>query len=661
MTHLTLTAAQLRISPSNVRKIGKKDSVTALLASITAHGLLNNLLVKPADDKGIYDVFAGGRRLRAIQQGIKTKQLPKDFAIMVTVHDGAVSEDTEKSLAENLIRFAMTPADECRAFLDSINDDGDIEAVANRFGQTIRYVEGRLRLARLAKPIFDALAKGDISLEVAIGYCATPDQTKQLAVWKQVKGTHQNNYASVRRLINDGAIESTHPIALFVGEDAYVAAGGEIARELFTANEQSDWLNGALARELAEGKMIAAASQAQIEQGLGWITPTLEVNVPWQQTDKLHPYWGQKAVLTEAQTERAAAIDAQCDALEALLECGDDQDQATIDAAEQCRALEIEYNAITKQAEVIPDDDKPFVGTFMMLERDGTARLHHQLYTTQAPNRVKYGADDNGGKGSKSHTQSEAGENFSARLIDELAVQRRDILALYLAGDPALALDVTIFQLASSVLGDRALDTDCTIAVNRLNDPNIGEVASSHAALALDQIAATLDTSWAHHSDGVAAFTAFRAIPEDGKVAWLAYATAKSLQAARHSVKPSAFQYHIAAMLEVDVAAHWRPTAENYFDRVPKASILATLGSFGDAALVGRFSASKKGDLAKAAEKICAGDSFNTPDVKAKALAWLPAPMTFDASISAPVDQSGDVMLEPLGDDEAVEGNEAAL
>ena len=63
----------------------------------------------------------------------------------------------------------MTPADECRAFLDSINDDGDIEAVANRFGQTKRYVEGRLRLARLAKPIFDALAKGDISLEVAIG------------------------------------------------------------------------------------------------------------------------------------------------------------------------------------------------------------------------------------------------------------------------------------------------------------------------------------------------------------------------------------------------------------------------------------------------------------------------------------------------------------
>jgi ParB family chromosome partitioning protein len=57
----------------------------------------------------------------------------------------------EISLAENLIREAMTPADEARAYRDIVDGGADAEAVARRFGVTVRHVQGRLRLADLAE------------------------------------------------------------------------------------------------------------------------------------------------------------------------------------------------------------------------------------------------------------------------------------------------------------------------------------------------------------------------------------------------------------------------------------------------------------------------------------------------------------------------------
>ena len=122
-----------------------------------------------------------------------------------------------------------------QAYLAFMGDTPDIAAVAERFGQTVRYVEGRLRLAKLAKPIFAALSKGEISLELAAAYCSTTDQTKQIAVWKDHSGRYGHSFANVRRAINDGAIGSDHPIARFVGEAAYLGAGGRVERELFRA------------------------------------------------------------------------------------------------------------------------------------------------------------------------------------------------------------------------------------------------------------------------------------------------------------------------------------------------------------------------------------------------------------------------------------------
>src|SRR3546814_9829466 len=85
----------------------------------------------------------------------------------------------------------MTPAEECRAFQYFIGLKGDIDGVAKRLGVTRRFVEGRLRLATLAEPIFDALSEGGITLDIANAYASTENQAKQLHVWRSEEHTSE--------------------------------------------------------------------------------------------------------------------------------------------------------------------------------------------------------------------------------------------------------------------------------------------------------------------------------------------------------------------------------------------------------------------------------------------------------------------------------------
>ncbi len=66
--------------------------------------------------------------------------------------------------------LSTNPADEAQAFATLIVGGTTTEQVARRFGLTVRFVEGRLRLATLAPVVFDALAAGEITLDMAKAY-----------------------------------------------------------------------------------------------------------------------------------------------------------------------------------------------------------------------------------------------------------------------------------------------------------------------------------------------------------------------------------------------------------------------------------------------------------------------------------------------------------
>ncbi|MCY4406409.1 MAG: tyrosine-type recombinase/integrase [Rhodospirillaceae bacterium] len=111
---------RLEPSPANVRRTeAGKGAFAELKASIAAHGLLENLVARdigPADDLGErFAVIAGARRLAALNElaseGIIEATHPVPCRI---VANGAA--DGEISLAENVVRVAMHPADQVEAF-----------------------------------------------------------------------------------------------------------------------------------------------------------------------------------------------------------------------------------------------------------------------------------------------------------------------------------------------------------------------------------------------------------------------------------------------------------------------------------------------------------------------------------------------------------------
>lgn len=277
----TIPLNKLILSPRNVRKTNGEEDIESLADSIAAKGLLQNLVVSEAPgERGLYEVDAGGRRYRALQLLVKRKEIKRDFPVPVLV---VPREDaTEASLAENLQKIAMNPADEVDAFAAIIERyaESGIEApeeqianCARRFGVTVRHVRQRLRLAALAPEILQALREGRISLDAARAYASNPDPTAQLKVFtaeeKQAGKSWAHGAQAIRNALAAGTYPPTHPRVRYVGIEAYVAAGGRLEPDLFFGKDDDDDLimDPSIIDRLAYEKAASEADALAQEQG----------------------------------------------------------------------------------------------------------------------------------------------------------------------------------------------------------------------------------------------------------------------------------------------------------------------------------------------------------------------------------------------------------
>ena len=255
--------SQLVLSPANVRKTPATAAEDAELeASIRAKGILQNLIVHSVHD-GLYEVDAGGRRLAILQKLAAEGVINADDKIPCKIEEP--EDAAETSLAENTIRAAMHPADEFVAMAALIDAGATIEDVALRFGTSERRVRQRLRLGKLAPELLDAFRAGDIGLEAVTAFTLGADHAAQLAVWAQVR---EHSYISphrIRHLLTESAIALDSDLGLFVGVEAYEAAGGTITRDLFSADDEGFMDDAALVRRLAIEKLEAKATELRAD------------------------------------------------------------------------------------------------------------------------------------------------------------------------------------------------------------------------------------------------------------------------------------------------------------------------------------------------------------------------------------------------------------
>ena len=208
-----------------------------------------------------------------------------------------------------------------------------------------------------------------------------------------------------------------------------------------------------------------------------------------------------------------------------------------------------------------------------------------------------------------------------------------------------------VFTLADADGHDWRAKNASTLVGSVASGPVTGfEAKDAPASAALAEFAGSLDESWRAGESDVERFARFRALSGEARSAWLGHVVSRTLVASLACEGERSVPLHeeLGSLLEIETAHWWRPTAANYFDRVAKARTLEALDAAGGPELVSRYAASKKAELASAAERIFSGNFIGEAEVKERAQAWVPSIMLFtDADVPADLEEDASV------DDEA--------
>lgn len=150
-----LPLAEIRPNRYQPRRTFSDDSIQQLAQTLQEEGLLQPIIVR--QDQGGYEIIAGERRFRAAKS-LGWEKIP---AIVNNLDD---QQTASLALIENLQRENLNPVDEAQAYeqLMQLNDLTQTQ-LAQDIGKSQSYVANKLRLLKLAEPVQEYLAKGELS------------------------------------------------------------------------------------------------------------------------------------------------------------------------------------------------------------------------------------------------------------------------------------------------------------------------------------------------------------------------------------------------------------------------------------------------------------------------------------------------------------------
>jgi ParB family transcriptional regulator, chromosome partitioning protein len=344
-----LSACQL--APENARH-ASKAAISGLRDSIAAEGLLDPLHAYQ-DGKSIM-VWDGGRRLRALKALAKAKRLPETLRAGVPV----LVSDRESARRRSLVTFVrqdMHPAEEFRAYKALFDAGQDPAAIAASVGADARRVAQLLKLCALAPEVLDAFEAGAFGLDTAQAFTLTDDPDKQRAALAACGDWI--NAGRVRQLLKADMVSARDRLAVFVGRDAYVEAGGLIVTDLFADEHEAEtWADGGLVERLAAAKLEAAVAAIKVE---GWAFVTM--------VDPYDYSWGigyrrQKAAPVELTDTEGSAYDEAV----ATLEDNDASSEAWQAAEATVAALDAK-----RESGEIDAEQRASAGVFVQLDAGG--------------------------------------------------------------------------------------------------------------------------------------------------------------------------------------------------------------------------------------------------------------------------------------------------
>lgn len=621
--------SQLRASRRNVRKTGAVgQSIEALAASIERVGLLQNLTVTAAAGGEHYEVVAGGRRLAALKLLVKTKRLDADWLVpclLVQTQDARTV-----SLTENLQREAMHPADQFEAFAALVKEGRPIEDIAADFGVTPLVVQRRLRLANVSPRLMTDYRADQVNLEQLMALSIIDDHAAQEAAFYDAP-EWQRSPNALRERLTERDVDASHPLVRFVGLDAYETAGGSIRRDLFAQDDSGIYLDDfTLLEQLVRERLDALAGPVRAE-GWAWVQAVPQFSYADRQAFQAAPQVDREPTAREAR--HMAVLQGRIERTDAELD-----DAYEAEDADKVQALESRRDALmTQLAEIeeslfaYPPETLSVAGAVVSIDREGQPVIHRGLMreaeakALHTLERLRQGFTqsgiedddvDNGGD----DVPAKAG--ISDRLARRLSAHRTAAVQVELSRRPHVALAVLAHNLVQTSIQDNGYWSASVLEVSASRKGDFEQSApdwpDSPAAVALqEQVQAWRDRL---PSDRDALLTYLTDLPQPELLNLLALCTALTVNLTVMRADHPQPGQDIAQAVALDMAVWWQPTAESYFQHLPKAAILEAVGEYAPSE-VSRLSKLKKAALVSEAERLVAGTGWMPAYLRAETTA----------------------------------------
>ncbi|HYD67380.1 ParB/RepB/Spo0J family partition protein [Azospirillum sp.] len=648
---------RLVLSQANVRTVKAGVSIEELAEDIARRTLLHSLAVRPVFDAegaetGVFEVPVGGRRFRALELLVKQKRMSRTQPVPCVVRTAGSAE--EDSLAENVQRAPLHPLDQFRAFQTLRGAGLGEEEIAARFFVAPAVVRQRLKLAAVAPALLDAYAEDRMTLDQLMAFTVSGDHARQEQVWEALSRAYSHEPYQIRRLLTEGAVRASDKRALFVGVEAYEAAGGAVMRDLFQ-HDDGGWLQDpALLDRLVAEKLEAEAATVQAE---GWRWVEVALAFPYGHSRGLRRLAGEPVPLSEAEQATYDALHAEYERLEASEPAEAEELEA---AARRLGAIDLELRGLEERPLVYESAEVARAGVFVSVDAEGRLQVDRGYVRPEdeAPvepvvptGGAETPADPAGGGGAvaaqpaaitgaasvsapvpdagpATPEEDEGPRPLPERLLIELSVHRTLALRDALANDPDTAFLAALHALCLRTFTQRpgasCLELEVRSAGFGVQPPDL---AASAAARAID----ARQRAWSCQlpEEPEALWEALAGFDGDSRAALLAHCVSFGLNAVHEpwnrAPQRAAHADVLAEAVGLDMAAAgWTATVDSYLGRVPKARILEAVREARGPEAAQLIDHLRKPDMAREAERLLAGSG------------WLPEPLRrpLDASAS---------------------------
>jgi ParB family chromosome partitioning protein len=174
-----ISVEKIVVRGNQPRKVFNDETIREMADSISEHGILQPLLVRPIEN-GKYELVAGERRLRAaVLAGLKK--------VPVIIREMEEPQTWEAALIENLQRENLNPVEEAAAYREMLERYGYTqEELARRIGKSRAYVANTVRLLNLPGEIRELVKTGELTAGHARAILALKDEEQQLALAQKI-------------------------------------------------------------------------------------------------------------------------------------------------------------------------------------------------------------------------------------------------------------------------------------------------------------------------------------------------------------------------------------------------------------------------------------------------------------------------------------------